>query len=403
MNLVEVTEKNWEQYKAQMLNLETKVKNNMIKQGVGDMFFTTGEEIGDYAADPRHHVYAMIDEQNNLISQAYIIGAGSHIQGDYADLAKYFTMEENFLSYLKTVKYNNDDSKFKLIAKNVYKIKLYAFKYALEQIYGSVNIEKFVKDLEEAKNSRTHFDEATKLRRNIIKYMASKMNALNMQELYRQFYTIDSNFADYKDEQEIATAYDLYLNASKIVVYDKKVEKPEEYFEADVYNTIEVDTYLTDPDCGKKGAAKITTTVALNKTITEFFENSKSDVLYLSITLHKDNYLSENVASFLGFKDYFDIERVSNIERKAYMKRIDRATYKEYLNYLNKKLKYFYGYGDEEPTEEEKKYFDEEKVQHAREISQEISLRLDNNDITSPEAIKFVEMYREDIGVIGRK
>ena len=94
MNLVEVTEKNWEQYKAQMLNLETKVKNNMIKQGVGDMFFTTGEEIGDYAADPRHHVYAITDEQNNVISQAYIIGAGSHVQGDYADLAKFFTIEE---------------------------------------------------------------------------------------------------------------------------------------------------------------------------------------------------------------------------------------------------------------------------------------------------------------------
>ena len=402
MNLVEVTEKNWEHYKTQMLNLETKVKNDMIKQGIGDLFFTTGEEIKDYAVDPRHHVYVMVDEQDKVLAQTYLIGAGSHIQGDYADLPKYFTMGEDFLQYVKLKKYNVDDNHFKMLASNVYKIKLHAFKYALEKIYGSVDINKFVDDLEKEKSSETHFDERTPLRRQLNKYMSEKMNALNMEELYRQFQTVDSKFVEYTGELDVANAYDSFLEASKVTVYGKQIENPEEYFETNVYNTIEVDTYITDPDVRRKGSAKIMSTIALNKTITEFFDNNKSDILYLSITLHKDNYLSENVASFLGFKDYIDLERRANIERKAYMKRIDRATYKEYLNYLNKKLKYFYDYGDEEPTEEEKKYFEEEKAQHEAEIAEEIGYRLQNE--TFDHGVKeFVSKYGQHVGGPGRK
>lgn len=402
MNIVEVTESNWEHYRMQMLNLETKVKNDMIRQGIGDLFFTTGEEIKDYAVDPRHHVYVMVDENDKVVAQTYLIGAGSHIQGDYADLPKYFTMGEDFLQYVRVKKYNNDDASFKLMAHNVYKVKLYAFKYALEQIYGSQNFSKFLDDLEAERSSATHFDERTPLRRQINKYMSEKMNQLKMEELYRQFQTVDSNFANYDGDPEVANAYDSFLEASRVTVYGKQMENPAEYFEAGVYNTIEVDTYITDPESRRKGSAKILSTIALNKTITEFFEKNNSDVLYLSITLHKDNYLSENVASFFGFKDYIDLERRSNIERKAYMKRVDRATYKEYLSYLNKKLKYFYDYGDEEPTEEEKRFFEEEKKDHEAEIAEEISVRL-QNEVFEPGIKEFVANYGKHVGGPGRK
>ena len=37
MNIIEITGENWEQYKVEMLNLENKVKNDMIKQGIDNL------------------------------------------------------------------------------------------------------------------------------------------------------------------------------------------------------------------------------------------------------------------------------------------------------------------------------------------------------------------------------
>lgn len=395
MNIVEITTNNWGHYKDKMLSLENKVKQDMVKQGIGDLFFTTGEDIKDYVIDPKYHVYIMIDENDQVLAQTYVIGAGSHIQGDYADLPKYFTMGENFLQYIKSNKYINTKN-FMHVASSIYEAKIYAFKYALRHIYGSEDIEQFINDLNKEKISETHFDERTQLRRDINKYMSEFMNNHGMEELYRQFYNIDSIFANYTDNPITSKAYDEFLKASRVTVYSQKIENPADYFEASVYNTIEVDTYITDPDARRKGSAKILSTLALNKTITEFFEKNDSDVLYLSITLHKDNYLSENVANFLGFKDYIDLERRATIERKAYMKRIDRTNYEQYLSYLNKKLTYFYGYGNENVSDEEKKLFEMEKEVHNEEIITEIDRRLETE--TFDEATrKFIEGIRNNI------
>ena len=379
MNIIEVNKDNWEHYKNQMLNLENKVKNNMVEQGIGDLFFTTGEDIIEYAYDPRHHVYVMVDDNDRVLAQTYLVGAGSHIQGDYADLPKYFTMGEDFLQYIKVKEYKNEEE-FKHMCKNIYQAKLYAFKNAIKRIYNTEDYARFMEDLNREKSSETHFDERTQLRRDINKYMAEFMNKYGMSELYRQFYTVDSTFDNYDEKNEAAKAYDSFIKASSVPVYDKKMENPEDYFGASVYNTIEVDTYITDPEARRNGSAKILSAIALNKTVEEFFINNDSDVLYLSITLHKDNYLSENVANFLGFKDYIDLERRATIERKAYMKRIDRANYKEYLSYLNKKLTYFYGYGNETVTDEEKDFFEMEKAAHTKEIAAEIDRRFETEE-----------------------
>lgn len=394
MKIIEITQENWNNYKNQLFALENKVKNDMIFQGIGDLFFTTGEDIKEYAEDPRHHVYVIVDEFNKVIAQTYLIGAGSHIQGDYSDLPKYYTMGKDFLEYIKATKYENNDE-FNCIGSNMYLIKLYAFKYALRKIYGSVDTNSFIKKLETEKSSKTHFDERTPLRRNINKYMSEFMNKNGLSELYRQFYNIDSSFFK-NNETEASKAYDSFINASKINVYSKKIDNPSNYYEANVFNTIEVDTYITDPEARRSGLAKILSTLALTKTITEYFENSNNDILYLSVTLHKDNYLSENVAHFLGFKDYIDLERRSNIERKAYLKRIDRHTYQHYLEQLHKKLKYFHNYGNIEVSEEEKIEFEIEKENHDIEIREEINRRLITerfNDYIRT----FVENYRDSI------
>ena len=395
MKNIEITKDNWFHYKNQLLNLEDKIKADMVRQGIGDLFFTTGEDIKDYVYNPIHHVYAIVDENDNVLAQTYLIGPGSHIQGDYSDLPKYFTMGEEFLEYVKKHKYKDEDE-FMYTCNSVYFAKLCAFEYALKNIYGSVNFDKFLEDLNKEKLSETHFDERTRLRRDINKYMSEFMSKHKMQEFYRQFYNVNSKFANYTIKPEVTHAYDSFIEASKITVYDKKIENEKTYFEANVHNTIEVDTYITDPEARKKGLAKFLSTVALNKTITEFFDNNDSDILYLSVTLHKDNYLSENIANFLGFKDYIDLERRATIERKAYMKKIDRNTYREYLTYLNKKLTYFYGYGCECVSDEEKEFFELEKEIHEREILEEIDRRIENNEFDEDKRT-FVENIRNNI------
>lgn len=393
MNIIEITEENWKRYRNKLLILEDKVKKDMISQGIGDLFFTTGEDIKDYVFDSRHHVYAMVDNDDRVLAQTYLIGTGSHIQGDYSDLPKYYTMGDNFLQYVSN-NYENYDE-FMRVASSVYLAKLYAFKYALREIYGSNDYSKFIEDLEKEKKSDTHFDERTGLRRDINRYMSEFMKKNGMSELYRKFYNINGSFINY-NEDEVSKIYDSFIEASKITVYDEKIDNPLDYYEADVNNTIEVDTYITDPEARRNGAAKILSTIALSKTIDEYFENNKSDVLYLSITLHKDNYLSENVANFLGFRDFIDLERRSTIERKAYMKRIDRFNYKEYIEYLNKKLTYFYRFGNEEVTEEEKEYFEAEKAIHNEEIATEIDRRLKEEEFDDATRY-FIDSIRNNI------
>ena len=135
MEIIEITSENYGQYKSKLLSLEEKVKADMVNQGIGDLFFTTGEDVTDYVISPRHHVFAMIDD-GNVLAQTYLIGSGSHIQGDYSDLPKYYTMGDNFLEYVKTNKYENDQE-FIRMGRSMYTAKIYAFKYALEKIKES--------------------------------------------------------------------------------------------------------------------------------------------------------------------------------------------------------------------------------------------------------------------------
>lgn len=389
MSIKEVTKDNYDYYKNKLLQLEDKVKSDMVSQGIGDLFFTTGEDIADYVYDPRHHVYVMTDENDEVIAQTYLIGPGSHIQGDYSDLPKYYTMDDGFLGYVKD-KYDSD-FEFSNILMSMYRAKICAFKFALKNIYGSYDYNSFLKDLENELKSDTHFDERTLLRRNINKYMSSFMKKNGLDELYRRFYYV----SDPSNYDISSFAYDSFLEASKVTVYNMHINNPKDYYDASVDNTIEVDTYITDPEARRHGSAKILSALALSKTISEFFDNNDSDILYLSITLHKDNYLSENVAHFFGFNDFIDLERRATIERKAYMKRIDRNSYKDYISYLNKKLAYFYSFGDEFVSDDEKEMFEYEKYLHNEDVVSEIESRLDNDEFDL-DTRKFVMNVRDN-------
>lgn len=380
MTIIEITKDNWLEYKPKMLNLENEVKNDMIEKGIGDLFFTTGEDIEDYVLDKRHHVYIMQDDNKNVISQVYIIGASSHIQGDYSDLSKYFTMDEGFQEYLKQKVYKNADE-YELVKEKVYNYKLKAFIYALKHIYKTLDIYQFNQDLFNEINSKTHFDERTILRRNINRYMTEYMQKINAEELYRQFYYIKSTDLKHKVNSQITESYDKFLTLSKITVYENHIKNKEVYYNATVDNTIELDTYITSPKARQAGIAKILSYVGLAKTIEEFFEQNKSDVLYLSITLHKDNYLSENVANFFGFTDYIDLERRSGIDRHVYMKCLHKNNYKKYLEMLSKKISYFYEFGTASITEEEINNFENEKYEHKKQIIEQIKYRLNNTEI----------------------
>lgn len=379
MKIIEITKDNWLEYKERMLKLEDYVKADMVQKGIGNLFFTTGEDIKDYAEDPRHHVYVMKDENENLVSQVYIIGASSHIQGDYSDLPKYFTMDEGFQTYLKQNVYK-DEEKYITVKSKFYTHKISAFTYAIEQIYGSLDIVKFNQDLDTEINSETHFDERTTLRRDLNRYMSEYMKKIGASELYRQFYWVKAS--DLKDviQDEITDSYDKYLEVSKINVYGNYVQDMTPYYAANVDNTIELDTYITNPNFRQKGAAKILSFVGLSKTIEEFFQNSDSDNLYLSITLHKDNYLSENVAHFFGFEDYIDLERRSGIDRHVCMKCLNRNNYKTYLEQLSKKLSYFYDFGNQNLSDEEIQNFETEKATHNATVASKISYRLETED-----------------------
>ena len=358
--VVELTKENESAYLDQVAELEQIVLQAMKKEGRDGQLFPTGkEDISGYIHSIENTVMVALNENGEVESAAYITQGQKPFT--YNDITKYFKYGENYKSYVKSQYSNTDEYKKTLL--EMYKIKLLAFQYAkrkiLEEHPEMPSLHEYLKhELRE-----NDFHEKSELREKINEYM-SEYISLNfdedIQNKYEQFYwtavkDISQEFGkhinnpneqvkEYEEYMKHQKEYDEILNKGCLKIYEAPKFDETEYYTSNTKNTIELDTYITNPNNRNVGSARIIVYEGIKKHMEKYFSNPQNKEIFLCSTLHRDNLSSKYVSEFFGLKDSLYVNRRQGRDREVHICKIGREQAMEYLTHMTDKLAVLYGY-----------------------------------------------------------
>ena len=128
----------------------------------------------------------------------------------------------------------------------------------------------------------------------------------------------------------------------------KIIEKPnnnfEQYYNANTANSLEIDTYITNPNSRQAGLARIVVFEGIKKHINEHFQNSSNNEIFLCSTLHRENVSSKYVSEFFGLNDSLYVQRRNSRNREVHICKIDRNEYMDYISEMEDKIITLYDY-----------------------------------------------------------
>ena len=389
-DVVEVTKENQDEYLSSIVQLENLVLDKMEKEGkVGQLFITGEEGIKEYIESSCNHVLVAVKDGKQVISAAYI--TQGQIDFTYNDVTKYFKCDPSYQSYIKS-KYSRED--YASIIRKVYIEKISAFKYARDvvlQEYGIANIQG-VKEQErntiflklvqqELDNPESRFDEKSKIREELNKYMSLYMKRVkkNLQG-YQDFYWVDleylkQNLGKFKKSKisrsskfdSTIETYDKVLQLQKYLIHDKtNCKNNQNYYKANTANTVELDTYITHPDNREKGIARILVLEGIKKSLNRLLKNPDNKEVFLVSTLHQDNLSSKYVSEFFGLKDYLFVNRRTGRDRQVHIYGMKKEDVPNYIEQMEKKVAVLYGYNPSniKVSEEERRQIIQEQIKY---------------------------------------
>ena len=395
MRIVEVTTQYKKKYIGQIASLEQKILNMMEQNGQVGQFFTTGEEdIEKYVDSSKNTVLVSVNDEENVDAATYITQGQSFFS--YNDITKYFKSLPQSRAYIRSLYANESD--YKMAALEAYKIKLQAYSSAKKRILKEhPQFSSMYDFLQSEVQSENRFDEKSILREKLSTYMyeyveeQEKLGVKGALECYERFYyttvsyikkliygdrakSVNNNEAyeletilKLEEEQEL----EILQEKSKLVINESPVFSIGKYIEANPQNSIEIDTYLTDPTMRCKGKARALVYEGIKKHMERFFKDEKNKVLFLCSTLHRDNVSSKYVSEFFGLKDSLYVKRREGRNREVHIVRIDRANYKNYLNEMAEKLAVLYDYNPQNlniPLQIQKQIVDEQRKYEMQEF-----------------------------------
>lgn len=344
IKVVEVTQKNYEQYIEQIVKLEENVLEKMKQEAKEEQFFTTGKkDIMQYILSNNNIVIVAIDKNNNVQSATYL--TQGQIPYTYNDITKYFKYGEKYQKYIKDLYITQEEYQKDMI--DLYNEKIKAYKIAKEKILNENpkfknNILQFL----ESEIKENGFDEKSILREKLNEYMSKQMKDISK---YERFYNItwkDIYKETGKDlrtikENEISEdeEYEIILKNMQFKIYDEPEFEISKYYTANTNNSIEIDTYMTAPNYRKSGLARKSVYEGLKIAINKYFEKAENEEVFLCLTLHKENTKSRNVAEFFGLKDNILVNRRRGIDREVHMIKIKKEEVKEYFSKIERMFK----------------------------------------------------------------
>ena len=369
MSIELTTIEQYEKYKNGIFEVEKLSKEKLKEFDYEYIYFATGEDVLKYILSDKANVYVYLEDEK-VVSLFYIKNIDFSEDFTYDDLGKFFRCNDEFNLYVKK-KYKNE------------------YKNNLKKIYEK-NIENFNEILKEKKYDlnifNENFDETNKNRKEIIKKMNEKTKLENLVKLNRDFFYLDSNELkknniEINKKDEIIKIYDEYLKKSKFLINFKSENfNIENYFECNVENFIELDTFVTHPDFRKKGLTKKLIFNGIKKTLNKYFNEKNIEILFFVLTVHDDNFISKKICNFFEIYDFVNIERKKDIFRNVYIKKIKKNEYENYLEKIEKKM-IFFKYENNNNiliTKEEKILFKKEKNEFEKKLKNEIENKIKN-------------------------
>ena len=348
-------------YAKEIEGLENCVSDKLKEQGKGHIFFTTGyDDIYSYIKDKDVTIMECQDDYYKIISSAYITqGQGLYT---YNDLTKYFKFNKEYVDYAKS-KY--DPKELCSIEYETFIKKIKGYKYAKALIEKELNITDLVSYFQNEKKKGT-FDEHDRVREKVNRYIYdyfrdNNKDRIGFTELDR-FYLIKFSDLQNCEDNEIRTKcaneteenkklYEEYgqlidlFDLNDSILPDEhnftylKRENFKTYFDANPFNTIELDTYMVHPDNRKKGLAKIVTFEGLKIQIKKLMTKRPSlKEIFISATIHQENEPSKRVTTSFGKFDTLYIKRRTGINREVYFCRIDTKNLQDYIRKNEEKI-----------------------------------------------------------------
>lgn len=210
----------------------------------------------------------------------------------------------------------------------------------------------------ELKEENNGFHEKSILREKLNIYMSEYVERYdkehpekNAKENYERFYWITAKDVmkvfgkeDYKPKDYDQIEYQTILEKGPLEIYEKPNFDITKYYDAKTSNSIELDTYLTDPDDRREGLARMIVLEGIEKHMNRHFEDENNKEIFLCSTLHRNNLSSKYVSEFFGLTDSLYVKRRDGRNREVHICRVDRANYKKYLEHQRKKIVVLYGY-----------------------------------------------------------
>ncbi len=358
--VVEITKENEREYLDQIAELEQIVLQSMKKEGREGQLFATGrEDISEYVHSEENTVMVALNEKKQVESAAYITQGQKPFT--YNDITKYFKYGPNYMSYVKSQYSDEDEYKNTLL--EIYKIKLLAFQFAQKKILKEHPEVSSLHEYLQHELQENDFHEKSELREKVNQYMAeyisSKFNS-NIQNKYEQFYWITADdisqefgksikspniqVKEYEEYMEYQKEYEEILDKAGLKIYESPMFDETQYYTSNTKNTIELDTYITNPNSRNVGSARIIVYEGIKKHMEKFFSCPKNKEIFLCSTLHRDNLSSKYVSEFFGLKDSLYVNRRQGRDREVHICKIDREQAMEYLTHMSDRLAVLYGY-----------------------------------------------------------
>lgn len=358
--VVEITKENEREYLDQIAELEQIVLQSMKKEGREGQLFATGrEDISEYVHSEENTVMVALNEKKQVESAAYITQGQKPFT--YNDITKYFKYGPNYMSYVKSQYSDEDEYKNTLL--EIYKIKLLAFQFAQKKILKEHPEMSSLHEYLQHELQENDFHEKSELREKVNQYMAeyisSKFNS-NIQNKYEQFYWITADdisqefgksikspniqVKEYEEYMEYQKEYEEILDKAGLKIYESPMFDETQYYTSNTKNTIELDTYITNPNSRNVGSARIIVYEGIKKHMEKFFSCPKNKEIFLCSTLHRDNLSSKYVSEFFGLKDSLYVNRRQGRDREVHICKIDREQAMEYLTHMSDRLAVLYGY-----------------------------------------------------------
>lgn len=360
MKVIELTKENEEKYLEQVAELEQIVLTAMKKEGREGQLFATGkEDISNYVHSDENTVMIALDEKDEVESAAYITQGQKPFT--YNDITKYFKYGTKYREYVKTRYSNMNEYKKALL--DTYKAKINAFQYAKSKILQKHTEISSIHEYLEQELQENGFHEKSELRENLNEYMSEYIRdnfPKEMQKQYEEFYWItaediskifekdinDSNTQVEEYEQYIRNQmeYEEILQKGKLTIHETPEFDETNYYTANTQNSIELDTYITNPNNRSIGCARILVYEGIKKHMEKFFSNPENKEIFLCSTLHRDNLSSKYVSEFFGLKDSLYVNRRQGRDREVHICKISREEAMEYLTHMSDKLAVLYDY-----------------------------------------------------------